>query len=242
MRNIMAGGNYERLTPRERLSLLTDAKARADEVEMRRLYDTAPMQAWRIMDYEFTRGRDVLWDLVRVVCIQLSDNFGKLHIIEKMRRMTAPVLQLATLEAVPKLLDVLEGDIAVDADKMRQGEDPLSERDWQRVIDSFTSEARDRVERVVQTLWDDAISEAAAILASFDRLTRRVLDLDAVTVLRAWAPPTAEAIEQHRIMDCTPDLEAVNLWAAIWAQSWNRRMGIKTTDERSPRNPATGSA
>src|SRR5689334_24453719 len=107
MRNIMAGGNYERLTPRERLALLTEAKARADDAEVKRLIDTAPMQMWRLVDYDFIRGRDVLLDLIHVVCIQLNENIGKLHIIDKMQRMTAPLMQLATMETVPKVLDAL---------------------------------------------------------------------------------------------------------------------------------------
>lgn len=253
MRNIMAGGNYEHLTPRERLTLFTQAKARADEGEMKRLIDTAPMQTWRLVDHDFTRGRDVLWDIIHVVCIQLNENVGKLHIIDKMQRITAPVLQLATMETVPKVLDALSEDakeqmarhmsgmvgksaatfdIASDNGEAETGES-LTKEEWGRVLDALTTEARQTVGGIIGGLREDVKRDAAAILASFDRLTRKVLDMDGLTVLRAWAPPIAEAIEEHDIPGCTPDSEAVELWAPVWAQSWNRRMGIKATPENN---------
>lgn len=253
MRNIVAGGNYERLTPHERLIMLTEAKARGDEAEEERLYASAPVQSWRVVDRNFMRGHDVLKNLTLVAGMSLNQFIGELQIIDKMLRMIAPILQLAAAETVPKVLDALSEDteehmarhlsgmigksattfdIAPDKSDSEAGDgEPLTKEEWGRVLDALTAEARQTVGDIVENWRDSVLKGAAALLASFDRLTRKVLNIDGLTVLRAWVPPLAEELVRLKINERAPKAEMVNLWAPVWAQAWNRRMGIETSDE-----------
>jgi hypothetical protein len=185
--------------------MLSQALARKDEAEARRLHETVPMKLYRCADVEFNAPFKALWYLVYLLTTLLNTRLGKLWMIAKMQRSVAPIMQAAVQEALPKLLDLMGNDAEEELSQTIFGEmnkpgtqatdnhtiAPESELNGKleaKMADFFqqlSSNARESVGKIYDDLFVAVAGEVSALMQTFDRFTRDLLDLDGLTVLRA---------------------------------------------------------
>src|SRR4051794_26976328 len=72
---------YDRFTPQERVALMLEAWARADTAEAGRLRESCPVRTYEATDAAFTDRMELSFDKLAVVCIELSQYAGRLHLL-----------------------------------------------------------------------------------------------------------------------------------------------------------------
>jgi hypothetical protein len=70
------------------------------------------------------------------------------------------------------------------------------------------------------------MKQAASIFLSFDRFTRQIINVDGMTVIRAWMPRVASDIEMLGIPDYEPDPAKLEQWGETWAEIWNHKLEL----------------
>lgn len=236
MRHAMAGRLYERLTPRERLTMLTQALARHDTAEARRLHETTPTKAYRCTEEEFDLPFRVLWQLAYMLSIQLSLYVGKLEVLAKTQKMAPVMMGMAAKEAVQDILTLLGEPIPTHDESDNGGadvDDRQAQSDADDPLNPHQAPLQGSLEKVEKVLadWRKRLAgEASGMLASFDQFTREVVDVDGMTVLRAWMWPVADEIEALGVAEHDPDPTMKREWGEVWRSVWNRKLRLKPRD------------
>jgi hypothetical protein len=221
----MASGDYERLTPRERLVMLAQACARNDDVEVRRLHETTPTKHYRAAELEFDVPFRATWQMVYFLSIQLNFRIGTLEMLERLGQLS-PAIVLDTAAEPAGCLEELanrrlaghNGEVA-GADSVLEAMSPAMTQ-----AEDSTAETRHALSDFHRLIFDRYARQAAALLASFDAFTRTALNLDGLTVLRAWMFTVADDVERLGIMRHVPDAETLAVWKPFWPRMWNRKM------------------
>jgi hypothetical protein len=170
-----------------------------------------------MVDATFEDAYDAMRELVHLACVQLNLCIGKLHMARTMAAVTPVVMRFAAAETADKLIDLLaDNPDQTPADEAEPPSDSGSSTEISMI---------DNTQRLFQQqhakLVAEVAGEAAAVLVSFDRFTRQVLGLNAVSVLRAWMPPVANDVDGFNILSHDPNPEYVELWSKVWARWWN---------------------
>ena len=214
--------------------LLTQALARNDEAEARRLHDTTPMKVYRAPEIEFDFPFRVTWHLVYFLSIQLNMYIGKLDMLEKLGSISPGIVLETVAEAAGCLEEKFNRELHADGGVESNNDAKASEKSAALTqAEDTTAEIRGVLEDFHKITFNRLAREAAAVLTSFDRFTRQVLDLDGLTVLRAWMSPVADAVAQLGIMQHEPDTERMAEWGQFWGRFWNRKMAFQGLSRES---------
>jgi hypothetical protein len=216
---------YEKLTPKERLALVLEARARGDDAEVRRLWDTCPRKMYTSHDARFEDSYDAITKIVLSTCIDLASALAKARMVVACSVMLAPLIQLASVEeAHATMLEIYseqrgEGDEtgAEPPDGVEEDRDGGDEEDTEPKPTEFkplTPEAYceqhlpktlERAQRVVDECFGKFAATPAGILAGLDRFTQRVLGMDAKSVLKAFMPVIVADIEDLKVDEVAAD-------------------------------------
>lgn len=213
---------YEKLTPRERLALVLEARARGDDAEVRRLWDTCPRKVYGAYDADFDVPYEAVSKIVLATCADLAAALAKVRMLVASSAMLAPLLQMGSLETAHKLAEEI---YAEERARQREGADtPQGPRDVEqeesggavvlaeiepitpeRYCEQHLPKTWQRAQAVVNDCLGHFAATPAGIFAGLDRFTRQIFGMDAKTVLRAVMPPLLAEIEDLKVDQVRPN-------------------------------------
>jgi hypothetical protein len=166
----------------------------------------------------FAAGYDALRVLTYLVGYSLNEYIGRMLAIRQMSDGCAGVIRTLGAEAAGCLEAVVSDEASTAQDAGDEHRALLAQ------VDEATADWRGAITDFSIAVCKNTARRAAPILAGFDRVTRRVVDLDGMTVLRAWMPPVAERVEALGIAAHEPDKELTAQWEERLLEGWNREM------------------
>jgi hypothetical protein len=147
-----------------------------------------------------------------------------------MAAVTPVAIRFAAAETADKMIDLLATDVDGTSARTGGAEPPAD------TSTSVSIPMVDNTQRLFELehakLVAGVAGEAAAILVSFDRFTRRVIGVDGMSVLRAWMPPVANEMERLQVLEHEPNPECMELWGKVWARWWNMLVAGRDADQR----------
>jgi hypothetical protein len=221
---------YDQLTPRERLQLMLEAQAREDMAEVRRLWETCPYKEYRMRDAAFADPVQAVLKIVLAMSIDLAYYLGQMRMQRSYAYWLPPMLVMASQEAADDLMVETEATpLAAAVEPSQASEDADSP-----IVDHSPS-PEDLCRGVLPKTWErigrahEDISQRLAgrvngILSGLDRLTRRVLGMDAKTVLKAWQPQIVLDIEELQVEAVEPDEQFAKTRGEMVDQLWKKLM------------------
>lgn len=232
---------YDQLTARERLQMLLEAQARGDQAEVRRLWDSCPKKAYRQMDVAFEGPYEAAKKIALLFSIDIAYQFGNIQAFGTARRAMPSLLLLAVSEAEHKHDDEEDEpeepvDVYPHEQEDREGDedddaaDDRDERERRRqeteeCCAGYLPDTWGRADELLGRLAQTRRVRACNMLLGMDRFTRRVLGLEAMTMLRAWQPPIAKWVVELDVDTAEPEEAWVKQHDEDAQAVWNKLLG-----------------
>jgi hypothetical protein len=230
---------YDQLGSKERLQLLLEAQARGDMAEVRKLRATCPRKTYRQLDWDFDGPEEAVRQIVLMLGQDLAYQFGCLHALRATSKMMPCAILRAGVEAICQDREERgeEGPRPQSAHKDETYEfaavDDADDEQWTAKrsadIDSAYAEYFPDTKRMIDALSRRVTGivhgRILGTVLGLDRFGRRVLGLDATTLLRAWQPSTARWIEDIDAGGVVVDETRADETEAAAQALWNNLVG-----------------
>ena len=233
----MSGGlrlakDYGRLSPRERLTLLIEARAHGDQAEASRLIDSVPVCSYRAGDYAFYIPHRALRSVTVAAVWDIRQAMGRLAMLGAYEQLTSMLLEMAAIESAGKTLDAAEEDCGcgaiAKAIEEHRASTPADEQEaaGQQVMAWLTQGAKAAAGEILQKLRRREQETLHCTYAAFDRFCQKAAGVSAKTLLLAWLPRVLDEVREAGLdMEEPPaDQEMVKQFETAFLEAWNREV------------------
>lgn len=194
---------YDRLTGLERLKLAIEASARGDKAEAERLRQTCPRATYNCGDEAYTKPLEATFALIEAVCHDFDRGMGRLQALDAIQFMIS-----RTVEALSKL-------------KAR-----VKRKSSQEAIETVIETFEGLSEMQVGPFRQGMIAEIKAVHEGLEKFSQDKLDLPSDTLLKAFASPYWEWLEdlKKEIIGVEVNPERLSDFEKRLDDAWNLMM------------------
>ncbi len=188
---------YDQLTGPERLHLVIEAKARGDEIEVQRLVQSCPRANYNCGDDAYVTPMEATFSLVEAACHEFDRGMGRLQALDAVQFMIS-----RSIEAIDRLKK---------AAKKR--------------IENITETLEGISEMQIAPFRVAMLTEIKGVYEGLGRFSEDKFDMPADTLLKAFAPPYWEWLEnlKEEISRIEADPKRVEYFEKMLSKGWDSR-------------------